>query len=153
MTADEVTRATNDLGAQFQKAAAKVSTRTSRHLADKLAIAVSNGDIFESPVDELTIADETFKDLSVARVNAALHEMMADHGPLILLKNPTPIEGGQAAVTAAMAAAEAAPLAAPTADAHVAWPYTSFGPPGQVIEEKTIADLQMTLVVLPMACG
>jgi zinc protease len=146
VTADEVTRATNDLDAQLQKAAAGVSTRSSRDLADRLATAVNNGDVFESPVDELTIADETFKDLSVARVNAALREMMADHGPLLLLKSPAPIEGGQAAVTAAMTAAEAAPLTAPTTDAHVVWPYTNFGPPGQVVEEKTIADLQTTLV-------
>ncbi len=141
-TADEVTRATNDLRAQFQKAAAEVSTRSSRDLADNLATAVKNGDVFESPVDELAIADETFKSLSVARVNAALRSFMPEHGPLLILTSPTPVQDAQAALTAV----EKAPLAAPTADAGVAWPYTSFGSPGRIVEKKTIADLQTTLV-------
>ena len=145
-TTDEVTRAASDLSAQFQKTAAEVSTRNSRDLADSLATAVNNGDVFESPVDERAIADEVFKGLSVARVNAGLRSLMADHGPLLLLTSPTPIQGGQAALTAALTAAERAPLAAPTADTHVVWPYMSFGPPGRVVEEKTIADLQTTFV-------
>ncbi len=145
VTADEVTRAANDLRAQFQKAAAEVSTRSSRDLADRLATAVNNGDVFESPVDELNIADDVFKDLSVARVNVGLRSFMTD-GPLLLLTSQTPIQGGQAGLTAALTAAESAPLAAPTADTKVVWPYTNFGPPGRVVEEKTIADLQTTFV-------
>ncbi len=146
VAADEVARATNDFRAQFQKAAAEVSTRRSRDVADILTTAVNNGSVLESPVDELAIANEAFKDLSVARVNAALRSVMADYGPLLILTSPTPLQGGQAALTAALAAAENAPLAAPRADAQVAWPYTGFGPPGRVVEEKTIEDLQTTLV-------
>ena len=31
-------------------------------------------------------------------------------------------------------------------EARVTWPYTDFGPPGQVVERKTIADLDTTFV-------
>jgi len=142
VTKDEVKRAMSDVHMQL----AQAPTRSSRGLANLLARAVDDNDVFEGPAAQLAEADATFKDLSVATVDKGLHDLMDGHGPLMILTSPKPIEGGEAAVKDALAAAEKAPLAAPSATAHVVWPYTHFGPTGKVVEKKTIKDLGTTFV-------
>ena len=146
VTADEVARATNELRAQFQAQAANAAKRPSREVADMLAQSVDEDSVFVSPGDVLSLADEAFNGLTVDKVSAALRRLMRGHGPLLLLSSPTPIDGGKPALAAALAAAEKAPLTAATGEARVVWPYTSFGTPGRVADQTTIADLQTTFV-------
>ena len=146
VTADEVARAKNEIRAALQAQAAKVGTRSSPEVADAILKSIDEGDVFASPVDMLSLAEDTFTDLTAEKVNAGLAALMRGHGPLLFLASPTPIEGGQAALTAALAATEKVPLAAAAAAVPVVWPYTSFGPVGQVIDRKTVADLQTTFV-------
>jgi zinc protease len=144
--AAEVERAKSEFLASLQALAARAGTLPNSTLADLLAVSVNTGEVFDSPADALALAKATFKDLTVAKVNAAIGALMRDHGPLLFLSTPTSIEGGQATVTAALAAAEKAPLTRPAAEAQVVWPYTHFGPTGHVAERKTITDLQTTFV-------
>ena len=84
--------------------------------------------------------------LSQKQVNAALRKWMRGHGPLVFLSSPVPVKGGSPALSAALAAAEAAPLTAAASETGIAWPYTTFGTPGQVVERKTVSDLDTTFV-------
>ena len=146
VTADEVTRAVNDVRAALQAAAANAATRPSLKVADEFAQSVDDGDVIQSPAQNLSLADDVFKNLTKETVNAGLRSMMRGHGPIIRLSSPTPIAGGKAALDAIVAAVEKAPLTASKPEAAIVWPYSKFGPAGQVVERKTIEDLQTTFV-------
>jgi zinc protease len=60
-----------------------------------------------------------------------------------------PIEGGEAAITAALEASRQVPVTAPVVAAAMEWPYTSFGTPTQPSGQTEIADLGTTLITFP----
>src|SRR5262249_22526210 len=55
-------------------------------------------------------------------------------------------EGGEATVEAEYKKAHAVPVSPPQADAAVAWPYTDFGEPGTVAEQREISGLGVVAV-------
>jgi zinc protease len=59
---------------------------------------------------------------------------------------PSAIDGGEAAITAEYAKDAAAPLAAPEHIALAEWPYSDFGEPGKVTEQKDLLDLDAVQV-------
>jgi zinc protease len=146
VTADELDRAERGVRAVLEAAAANAATRPTRDIAEAMQSQIATNEVFQSPADALAMADAIFKALTPDKVKAAIVDMMHDRGPLVFLSSPTPVDGGEAAVAAALAAAVKAPLVPPAAEARVTWPYTDFGPPGRVVERKTIADLQTTFV-------
>jgi len=146
VTADELARAKSNVRAMLEAGVANADTRPTRDLAEAIASQVMINEVFSSPAQSLAIADKAFKILDPDKMRAAIVDMMHDHGPLVFLASPTPVEGGEAALAAALAADMKAPLAPPAAEARVTWPYASFGAPGEVVERKTIADLQTTFV-------
>ncbi|HLH92580.1 MAG TPA: insulinase family protein [Xanthobacteraceae bacterium] len=146
VTADELARAEAGVRAMLQAGVANADTRQTRDLAQAIESNVVTNEIFDSPAQTLAIAEKAFKSLDPAKMRAAIAEMMHDHGPLVFVSSPTPIEGGQAALTAALDAAMKAQLTPPAAEARVTWPYENFGTPGQVAERKTLDDLQTTFV-------
>jgi zinc protease len=146
VTADELARAEGGVRAMLEAGLANADTRPTRDLAEAITSQVVMHEVYESPAESLAIADQAFKILTPEKMRAAIVDMMHDHGPLVFLASPTPIEGGEAALSAALAADMKAPLAPPAAEARVAWPYASFGPPGKVVERKTISDLQTTFI-------
>jgi zinc protease len=146
VSADEVARAIDEIRTILQTEAAKAGTRRSRIVADAIMRSVDEDSVFASPAEVLSLADETFKELTVDKVNVAVHGLMRGHGPLLFLSSPVPIEGGKPALAAALTAAEKAPLTEQTAEASIAWPYSNFGAAGRVVERKSIADLQTTFV-------
>ncbi|HEY1541494.1 MAG TPA: insulinase family protein [Xanthobacteraceae bacterium] len=146
VTADELDRAERGVQAVLEAAAANAGTRPTRDIAEAIQGQVAMNEVYQSPVDALAMSKEIFKALTPDKMKAAIADMMRDHGPLLLVASPTPVDGGEAAVAAAFAAAMKAPLAAPVAEARVAWPYADFGAPGRIVDRKTIADLQTTFV-------
>jgi zinc protease len=146
ITADELDRAKSNVHATLEAAAADAATRPSRDMAEAIAGAVNQNEVVAGPAGALAFADAAFKALTLEKMQAAIRAMMRDHGPLVFVSSPTPIAGGSAAVSAALAAAEQAPLTAAAAEARVTWPYAGFGPAGQVAERTTIADLQTTFI-------
>jgi zinc protease len=146
VTADELDRAERGVRATLEAVAANAGTRPARDLAEAIQSQVAMNEVYESPADALATVEGFFKTLTPDKIKAAVGGMMHDHGPLVFVSSPTPVEGGEAAVAAALAAAVKAPLAPPAAEARVTWPYTDFGPAGRVVERKTIADLQTTFV-------
>ena len=146
VTTDELDRAERGVRAMLEAAAANADTRPTRDLAEAIQGQVAMNEVYESPADALAMVEGFFKTMTPDKVKAAIGDMMRDHGPLVFLSSPTPVEGGEAAVAAALAAAVKAPLAPPAAEARVTWPYTDFGPSGQIAARKTIADLQTTFV-------
>lgn len=143
---NEVDEALTEGRTAREAAVAGAATRRSPALAAALEGAAANNNVFTSPAQSLELFDSTLSGLKAAEVSAALKDIFKGNGPLVFVSTPKPIEGGEAAVMAALARAQAVPITAAVAEADKAWPYTNFGNPGKETARKVINDLGVTFV-------
>lgn len=143
---DEVDREITELRAAYTQAAAAAATRRSTAIASQLVESVDEGDVYTSPADDLTLFEQAVKGLKASEVSAALAQSFKGQGPNLFMASPKPVEGGEAAVAAAYAKSRAVKVQPAAVVAARAWPYQSFGPPGQVADRRTVADLDATMV-------
>ena len=146
VTRAELDREIAEQTAAFQTYVAGAGTRRTPVLANAIIDAVNDDDVFTAPADEFTRFQALVAEVTPEMVDAALSDAMRGDGPLVFLAAPEPVEGGEAAVMAALAAAAAVPVEATADHAALDWPYTDFGAPGQVAEREEVEDLGLTLV-------
>ncbi|WP_368517920.1 M16 family metallopeptidase [Rhizobium sp.] len=142
----EIDREITEYRSTLQAAASGAATRTSPDIAGSLSWSVGENMVFTSPADDLALFDAATKDLSADEVNKALQRVFAGNGPQLVLQIPQMPEGSDAAVEKAYAESRAVAVKAPEQTASVAWPYTDFGKPGDIIERRTVDDLGITMV-------
>ena len=130
----------------LENAVAGAATRRTPQLAGQLINAVNEKEVFSAPQTNLDLFNAAVDGLTAAEVSEAVKGVFQGEGPLALLVTPVEIEGGEAAVTAALEASRQVPVAAPAAQAELEWPYTAFGEPGAVAERREIAELGATVV-------
>ncbi|MHB1206141.1 MAG: M16 family metallopeptidase, partial [Rhodospirillaceae bacterium] len=143
---NEVDEALTEGRTARESAVASASTRRSPALAGQLEGAAANNNVFTTPAQSLELFNSSLKDLTAAEVSAALKDVFKGNGPLVFVATPKPIDGGGAAVMAALERAQAAPVTATVAEVDKAWPYTTFGNPGKVTERRSVDDLGTTFV-------
>ena len=68
---------------------------------------------------------------------------------VVIVTSPVAIEGGEAAVVAALEASRQTPVTARADEAAMEWPYAEFGAPGVPASRTELADLGTTLVTFP----
>lgn len=117
--------------------AAGTATRLSAALAEQMVASIDQHDVFTAPADNLRLFETAASSLTPERVSAAARALFAGD-PLVYLAAPAAIEGGEAALRTAFAEVHRAPVAAPQVQQAQAWPYTSFGTPGQVVERREL---------------
>jgi len=142
----EVDREVRDIRTSLEADADGAATRPTPQLANALVDALEHDAVYTSPAQDLVLGLAILKDLDAATVNAALHAAFQGNGPLAFVSSPQPIEGGDAAVLAALQEAESARLGKAAVVAQAAWPYGDFGPAGTVVERRQLEDLGVTLV-------
>lgn len=130
----------------LQNAAKGATTRTTRGLAGAILAAVNSRDVFTTPQTDLALFEAAMKGLTAKEVSAALKPVFSGNGPLTMVTSPVPIEGGEAAVAAALQRSRLIAVAAPAATEKRAWPYTDFGKAGLVESRREIAALGVTIV-------
>jgi zinc protease len=145
----ELDRELTEFRTALTAVAAGAATRQTAGLAGGLVDAVNNNEVFTNPNDDLKRFNAIAPTITVDEVNAAARKTFSGNGPLVFVTSPTAIEGGEAAVTAALEASRQTPVSAPVIAADVQWPYTSFGTPAQPSGQSEIADLGATLVTFP----
>jgi zinc protease len=145
VTPAEVERAITDMRAGRLNAVLAAATRPSQRLASLIMANAIDGDIVESPAENLAMTQEDIPSFTPESVTAALRAMFGKAGPLLFLSSREPVTGGENAVMTEFRAAEKAGAAAaghaPQALASVKWPYTDFGTPGLVAERRPVKDL------------
>lgn len=146
VTQSELDREIAEYRTQLTQAVAAAATRRTPQLADAIVRTIGENDVFTSPQTDLEEFERDVRGLTAAQVSAELPGLFSGSGPLVFVSTPTPIPGGEAAVTQAFDAALAQPVTAASAQAAVAWPYERFGAPGAVAERREVADLQTTFV-------
>jgi zinc protease len=133
----------------LQNAVASAATRSTSALANGLLGAVNDDQVFSSPQTNLDLFNKAVEGLTVDQVNQATKAVFEGQGPLLLFSSPVPIEGGEAAVTAALEASRNTPVQARAAEAELKWPYDNFGAPAVPAARSEVADLGATLVRFP----
>src|SRR5690606_16196339 len=146
VTEAERQREITGIRASLENAVASAATRRTPQLAMGLVGAVNESRVFNTPQTSLDLFNAAVEGLTAAQINAVLPQVFAGEGPLALFVTPVEIEGGEAAVTAALEASREVPVAAPAAQAELDWPYASFGTPGEVADRREIAEVGATVV-------
>jgi len=142
----ELAREITEYGTALQAAAAGAATRQTPGLASGILNAVNDDIVVTSPAENLRAFQASAPTITVDEVNAAARDLFTGNGPLAFVTTPVAIEGGEAAVTAALEASRRVPVAAPAVAEVVEWPYADFGPAAEPVSRSEIADLGATLV-------
>jgi zinc protease len=145
-TQAEVDRVVTEFRTAFTSRVQGAATRQTVNLANAMVEAINDKEVFTTPADDLALFEATARKLTLKQVNDVFRAQFARGGPLLYLSSATPVEGGDAALRAAYEAAHKAPLAAAAAQQAKAWPYTSFGTPGRVVERRELPGLGATAV-------
>jgi len=136
----ELAREIVEMRAALKNAVVGAETRNTPTVASDLVESVDARDVFTDPAADLAIFEADVKGLTTAEVDAAARQIFKGQGPVVELATPTAVEGGDAALAAEFARLQSAPVDAETAQASVAWPYTSFGPPGAVLKRTEMPE-------------
>ncbi len=122
----------------LKESVARAATRRTPGLADELVRTLEGAEVLTSPAQDLALFEEAVKTIDAAKVSAALKASFNGSGPLVFIAGPTAIPGGEAAVRAALNESLAKPVTQGAAVVAKTWPYTNFGAPGRVAEERTV---------------
>lgn len=142
----ELEREITGTRAALENAVAGAATRRTPSLAGGLVGAVNGRFVFNTPRSNLELFNASVTGLTAAQVNQVLPSVFQGQGPLALVVTPVEIEGGEAAVTAALEASRLVPVTAPAAQAQLEWPYAAFGAPGAVQSRTELAAVGATVV-------
>ncbi|MBU1377532.1 MAG: insulinase family protein [Alphaproteobacteria bacterium] len=143
---DELDREIEEIRTAVKAAVAGAATRRPADLASEIVGSLADHTVVTSPVDDQTYFEADVKGLTAATVNAALKSVFQGQGPLVFMASPTPIEGGEATLLAALTTSQQVAVTPPTQTQQIAWPYETFGAVGKVAERREIADLGTTFV-------
>jgi zinc protease len=146
VSAEELTEQIDSNRASLKAAVEGAATRTTPSIAEDILGTLDVPEVETSAEEDLALFDDAVKDLTPADVNLAMKSAFAGSGPLVFVASPNAIAGGEGAVNAALTQASSGPVAAPAAQNNLTWPYTNFGPAGQVAERKDVTDLDTVFV-------
>lgn len=149
ITEAELQREITDNRTRLENAVTAAATRSTPALANGLLGAVNEGDVFASPATSLELFNATVNGLTPDQVTAAVRPVFEGQGPVVMVTSPVPIEGGEAAVTAALEASRQVEVTPRAEEAALEWPYTDFGMPARPAARTEIADLGVTRVDFP----
>lgn len=146
VTDAELQREITENRTALENGVARAATRPTPLLAAFLVNAVNGDTVFSSPQTNLDLFNASVTGLTAAQVNSALPSVFSGGGPLALVVTPEEIEGGEAAVTAALEASRQVAVAAPAVQANQDWPYAQFGTPGTVQDRRELTEVGATVV-------
>ena len=149
VTEAELQREITDTRTALTNAVTAAATRSTPALANGLAGAVNGETVFSSPTTNLDLFNAVVAGLMPAQVDAAVRAVFEGQGPVVLVTTPVAIEGGEAAVTAALESSRQTVVTARADDSALEWPYTDFGTPSSPSARAEIPDLGVTRVDFP----
>lgn len=146
VTQQEIDRQVSAILASADASLAGSATRLSRNLAAGLINSVDRESVFSSPATDVALLKKNIQALTADEVNASLRDVFTGSGPLVFLSSPAAIEGAEATLASVFDRAESAPVENAAPAQIAAWPYTTFGAPGRVVENRHLDDLDAYFV-------
>mgnify|MGYP002377466797 CR=1 FL=1 len=142
----ELQREIVDMRTAFQTAVAGAATRPTTQLAGQFIAALNADMAILSPTQVLAVFEEAVRGFDGRTAHQMVRRLLTGSEPLLFATSPDAIPGGHERLAQAYSQARTAAVTAPVATAARAWPYTSFGTAGRVVEREEIADLGATRV-------
>lgn len=122
-------------------------TVRSQQRAQQLVKAVDEHDVIASAAETEKLIEQFSPRMTPAVIEQAMRGLFEGAGPRLLQLTPDPVEGGDAAVAAALASAEKAAPAARPADRKVEMSeLPPLGTPGEEVSRQSIPDMGVTIV-------
>ena len=124
-------------------------TRRSDAIADEIAEALLERDVWTTPEDDLALYGPALEKMTVDDCLAALRAAWSPQHRLVMVTGNATIpadDKATAAISAVYEKSRAVAVAPPTAMTEGKWAYTNFGIPGKVAKREQIADLDITLL-------
>ncbi|MEO1405757.1 MAG: insulinase family protein, partial [Pseudomonadota bacterium] len=147
-TQAELTEQIANIRTGLKNAADQAATRSSTGLAASLANAVHGDDVFTTPASSLERFESFANDITVEEVNAAFREQWTGgSGPLIHLSNNIDIENADEQIVAAWTESQSTPVDPPADAGTASFAYTDFGPPGEIVSDTRIDDLDIRILM------
>lgn len=135
----------------LEQAVKTASTRRSDGLADEIAEALLDREVFTTPVDDLALYGPALAKVTVDECVRAMREAWNAPHRLILVTGNAKIPADDtpkalAAIKAAYEKSASVAVAAPATIQDAKWAYTDFGPAGKVARREHVADLDIHLL-------
>lgn len=146
-SANEIARELAQIRTSAQTAVDGESTMRSPQWASLMVGAVDQQDVVATAAAVLRILDQLAPDMTPVRIHATMKGLLVGSGPRMMLLTPTPVEGGEKAIAAALASAQQAAPATRQADRNVTFDsLPRLGPPGKEVSRQRIDDMDVTIV-------
>jgi zinc protease len=143
----EIARELSNLRLMFNNAVAGESTVRSPQRAQQLINALDRGDVVISAPAMLALFERLAPQMTPARIDQATKELFSGTGPRLLLMTPRAVEGGNAAVAAALDSAEKTLPATRAGEREVSFDaLPPLGPPGKPLSRERVEDMDVTIV-------
>lgn len=143
----EIARELSNLRVAFKSAVAGESTLRSPQRAQQLISALDRGDVVITAPAMLALFERLAPQMTPARIDKATRKLFSGTGPRLLLMTPHAVEGGNAAVAAALDSAEKTLPATRAAERKVSFDaLPRLGPPGKPLSSERIEDMDVTIV-------
>ncbi|MDB5699737.1 MAG: insulinase family protein [Alphaproteobacteria bacterium] len=143
----EIAREMSNLRLAFNSGVAGESTVKSPQRAQQLINALDDGDVVISAPAMLALFDRVAPRMTPARIAKATRKLFGGTGPRLLLVAPQPVDGGNAAVAAALAAAVKVAPAARQDERKISFDaLPPLGIPGKEVSRQRIEDMDVTIV-------
>jgi zinc protease len=150
----EVKRAQDELRADLRQQVAQAATRASGDLARQLIYALTSGQVFRAPAQELAFASPILDGIDATQLHAALRRIWRPDHRLIMVTGNARLAGGRTAaaeqlIRDAYNASQTISPAPPAAAPVVVFPYLAQPPApvgGLIAERRQDAALGITVV-------
>ncbi|MEL6324110.1 MAG: insulinase family protein, partial [Pseudomonadota bacterium] len=147
-TASELAEQIANLRTGLENAAEQADTRRTPSLADALAGAINDDQVFTTPESALARFESYADEITPEAVHAAFRTQWTQGGgPLIHLSNKSEIDNAEAEIVTAWTASTTVEVTPPDGADVATFAYTDFGSPGEIIRDEMIDDLGIRTIV------
>ena len=146
-TPAELKEAAANFSNDLEQAARTAATRRSPELANGIIDSLVQKEVFTRPADDLALFKPALEKVTPEDCADALRAAFGLPGCYVMVSGNAKIPGDAvAAITAAYRNSSAIAVSPPAAQSNEKFAYTDFGAPGQIVSQKHLDDLDLTLV-------
>lgn len=143
----EIDRAVANMRRSFQTSIAAADTMPSTSWASWYRSMIAADNVVVSLAQSQVLFEQAVKNLRPGEITKILRSFFAGE-PNVFISSPVPIAGADKSVAKILAQTSPSADATETAAKTIAWPYTSFGPPGKAAVTGKIGELGTTFALL-----
>lgn len=130
-----------NLHTALRDSAEQAGTRDSASLADSFWQAWQSGDVFTTPAYDLQWFEAYRGDITVEAVEAAFRDVWTQSPPQVYVAANQEVDAPEETVRQAWQASAGAEVEPPAETGDMAFAYTEFGEPGEVVSRDRIEDI------------